>query len=571
MSTVTIALHHTLVVREVFGPTVQGEGPSTGRRCSFIRLGGCNLTCHWCTVAGMMILRPDFTWTPVELLEVGDVVLGRTAPENGKHGVLTESTVTHVARRQAPLVRVNGGLVCSADTRAWTSKNPAVRSGWREFTRSEGLNCTFLAEPMKRDQADYERGYIAGMADGDGSFWTLRQEAKRGTYRRFRLALNDQGMLNRTREYAARAGFTLRTGTHAHTGFTGPGTQACLWLTNHREAERFETWVEEDIDSESWMWGYLAGIFDAEGSVSQTSTIRISQYPTSDDGRRVYERAYNAAVRLGFDVAREPKGIRLRAAGGELWRFFVGATPAKGQALAKAIGRAPNNARKVVSVEDAGEGEVIALTTSTGNYIAEGWLVHNCDTPETWDASRYDLRATLTRRTVEDITIRALDGDPAMVVITGGEPLLHQRQNGWASLLGTLRAAGVDIEVETNGTQPPDRLTAQWVTRFNVSPKLTHAGDPAEKRIVPHAITALLDTERAVFKFVCTTAADVNETAAFARAHGIPPDLVWVMPEGTDTQTLSDRLAAIADPAIAAGFNISTRLHVHAWGNEKGR
>ncbi|MFJ1706960.1 7-carboxy-7-deazaguanine synthase QueE [Kitasatospora sp. NPDC088346] len=37
-----------LVVNEIFGPTVQGEGPSAGRRCSFLRLGGCNLSCRWC-------------------------------------------------------------------------------------------------------------------------------------------------------------------------------------------------------------------------------------------------------------------------------------------------------------------------------------------------------------------------------------------------------------------------------------------------------------------------------------------------------------------------------------------
>jgi 7-cyano-7-deazaguanosine (preQ0) biosynthesis protein QueE len=38
----------TLVVSEVFGPTVQGEGPSLGRRASFVRLGRCNLDCSWC-------------------------------------------------------------------------------------------------------------------------------------------------------------------------------------------------------------------------------------------------------------------------------------------------------------------------------------------------------------------------------------------------------------------------------------------------------------------------------------------------------------------------------------------
>ena len=38
----------TLVVNEVFGPSIQGEGPSVGRRCGFVRLGRCNQACVWC-------------------------------------------------------------------------------------------------------------------------------------------------------------------------------------------------------------------------------------------------------------------------------------------------------------------------------------------------------------------------------------------------------------------------------------------------------------------------------------------------------------------------------------------
>jgi 7-cyano-7-deazaguanosine (preQ0) biosynthesis protein QueE len=44
----------TLVVSEVFGPTVQGEGPSLGCRAAFLRLGRCNLDCRWCDT--------PFTW-----------------------------------------------------------------------------------------------------------------------------------------------------------------------------------------------------------------------------------------------------------------------------------------------------------------------------------------------------------------------------------------------------------------------------------------------------------------------------------------------------------------------------
>ncbi len=40
-----------IIINEIFGPTVQGEGPSTGRLARFIRLAGCNLGCVWCDSA----------------------------------------------------------------------------------------------------------------------------------------------------------------------------------------------------------------------------------------------------------------------------------------------------------------------------------------------------------------------------------------------------------------------------------------------------------------------------------------------------------------------------------------
>jgi len=38
--------HHPVV--ELFGPTVQGEGPDAGLPCLFVRFGGCDYRCCWC-------------------------------------------------------------------------------------------------------------------------------------------------------------------------------------------------------------------------------------------------------------------------------------------------------------------------------------------------------------------------------------------------------------------------------------------------------------------------------------------------------------------------------------------
>jgi 7-carboxy-7-deazaguanine synthase len=78
----------TLPVSEVFGPTFQGEGRSSGRLASFIRLGGCNLTCHGCDTA--------YTWD---------------AARYDLRAELTSLTAAEILERlpPAPLVVISGG------------------------------------------------------------------------------------------------------------------------------------------------------------------------------------------------------------------------------------------------------------------------------------------------------------------------------------------------------------------------------------------------------------------------------------------------------------------------------
>jgi organic radical activating enzyme len=38
----------TYLVKEIFGPTIQGEGAHAGRACVFLRFAVCNLACPWC-------------------------------------------------------------------------------------------------------------------------------------------------------------------------------------------------------------------------------------------------------------------------------------------------------------------------------------------------------------------------------------------------------------------------------------------------------------------------------------------------------------------------------------------
>jgi 7-cyano-7-deazaguanosine (preQ0) biosynthesis protein QueE len=190
-----------------------------------------------------------------------------------------------------------------------------------------------------------------------------------------------------------------------------------------------------------------------------------------------------------------------------------------------------------------------------------------CDTPYTWDWDRYDPAEELRRMSVSSVLAQLDDMAPEIVVVTGGEPLLQQRR--LIPLIEGSAARGWPVEIETNGTIVPDDRMVDMVGRWNVSPKLANSGVPYEKRVRPDALAALRATGRAAFKFVVTEGADLDEVAELVDAHGLEP--VWIMPEGTDATICLERARQLADPVLARGWNLTPRLHVLLWGDQRGR
>lgn len=190
-----------------------------------------------------------------------------------------------------------------------------------------------------------------------------------------------------------------------------------------------------------------------------------------------------------------------------------------------------------------------------------------CDTPYTWDWDRYDPARELRRESVAIILAQLDAMAPEIVAVTGGEPLLQQRR--LIPLLQGCAARGWPVEVETNGTVTPDNRLVALVQQWNVSPKLANSGVPLDKRIRPEALASLRTTGAAVFKFVATQAADLDEVRDLVEAHELEP--VWIMPEGTDPTTLLEHTRQLAGPVLDRGWNLTPRFHVLLWGDERGR
>ena len=93
-----------------------------------------------------------------------------------------------------------------------------------------------------------------------------------------------------------------------------------------------------------------------------------------------------------------------------------------------------------------------------------------CDVKESWDGSKFP------KMSAEEITALIKQTPAKLVVITGGEPLMHQLD----ALTKALKEAGLETNIETSGSHP---LSGEW-DWICLSPKKFKAPLPA---IVPKA------------------------------------------------------------------------------------
>ena len=199
-----------------------------------------------------------------------------------------------------------------------------------------------------------------------------------------------------------------------------------------------------------------------------------------------------------------------------------------------------------------------------------------CDTPYTWHfagdtrphlgQATYDRRANQVTLSEAEVAERIAALGQSRLVVTGGEPLLQAP--ALARLLAHL--PGISVEIETNGTtSAPPALDAR-IDQFNVSPKLRHSGNPAELALLPERLAHYAADPRAFFKFVIAAPADVDEVLALQQTYAMPPERVFLMAEGTDSATLRARQQWLVPIALAHGFRLSDRLHIHLFGDTRG-
>lgn len=155
----------------------------------------------------------------------------------------------------------------------------------------------------------------------------------------------------------------------------------------------------------------------------------------------------------------------------------------------------------------------------------------------------------------------------AHIVLTGGEPTLHQE--AFCDFYQELWNDGLDpfVEVETNGTQEIEPQFRSAVDHFNVSLKLSNSGHSEDERLDPESILQFTEMgpEAAVFKFVVAESEDMAEIGSLVGEYLIPREQIMLMPAGATREELQETYPVVAEVCKEKGYRFSPRLHVDVW------
>jgi DNA repair photolyase len=354
---------------------------------------GCTHSCFYCAAGDTPVLMADGRTRPLADIAIGDRVYGTERIGAYRRYVTTEVLDHWSTVKPAYRVILEDGteLVASGDHRFLTDR------GWKHVTGAEHgrdrrpfltvnnkLMGTGRFASLPAIDRDYERGYLTGMIRGDGSLGSYSYVNAAGRYgivHRFRLALVDLEAVRRSQAFLENFGvgtdeFLYQAAAVGRRQMMAIRTQSRGRVLAIEEAIRWPT-----APGDAWSKGFLAGIFDAEGSYSG-GILRMS-----NTDRAIVHHLTTALRRLGFAFtlerpARHDRMTVVRVRGGirEHLRFFQTVDPAitrkrtiEGQAI-------KNNAPlRVVSVEPLGlDMPLYDIATGTGDFIANGVVSHNC-------------------------------------------------------------------------------------------------------------------------------------------------------------------------------------------------
>jgi DNA repair photolyase len=383
-TTITIERARTIIARN--------DSPDIPFDQSINPYRGCEHGCVYCLAGDTKILMADGAAKPLAEVREGDWIYGTARKGWYRTYVKTRVLAHWSVIKPAFRITLEDGtsLVAGGEHRFLTERGwKFVQDGESQrphlTTSNKLMGVGTFADPVAQD-ANYQLGYLTGVSRGDGhvrSYTYERPGRTNGDQHQFRLALCDDEALARAQAYLGDSGIATRE-ILFHEAAAGRRTMHAI----RTHARRAVADIREIVDwpkapSRAWSAGFLAGIFDAEGSYSN-GVLRISNTDATIIGRiagclEVF--AFRFAVeRPRRETGKPIQVVRLVGGLREHLRFFHTVDPAITRKRGiEGVALKSDADLKVASIEALGKAmRLYDITTGTEDFIANGVVSHNC-------------------------------------------------------------------------------------------------------------------------------------------------------------------------------------------------
>lgn len=351
--------------------------------------GKCPHDCEYCLPANTMILMGDFSLKRIDEIKTGETVIGLNTASSG-FNKFTKSQVTNTSVKEANTIYFNttkGDLECTPEHMLYGSTENRKCNDWKQAkTFSPYQLLRYLGEP-KTETINHKKGWITGFIDGDGCFFKFFANNHKNEYEGFEAVCTDKQLADFFILNCSVFDIVIKTGTKISSkrSFNGGKSNPLLFSRSKDDVQKLRGLYDSCVssfnvnESLDFFEGYIGGLLDTDGSVSKTNQIRISQSKAANPD--VWERLLFAIKKLNIKFNTEKTGICLNGGFPLRNRILFKSLPhhsIKSHNLIYNFSVKGLDKAEILSISQGTKQTVYNLETTTENYIANGFIVHNC-------------------------------------------------------------------------------------------------------------------------------------------------------------------------------------------------
>ncbi|MDX1372419.1 MAG: LAGLIDADG family homing endonuclease, partial [Nitrososphaeraceae archaeon] len=349
------------------------------RMSSMFTSRGCGKACAFCIEENQRVLMSDWSWKPIKDIKVGDMVMSMNGGRyTGIYPKMIPTKVLNVwnkgIKETITISDDQSSLQLTPDHKIYADDGNDTR--WK-LAKSTVENKYKFRKFYPSDRTnEFKRGWLSGYIAGDGCIH------KRAGKTNITITSRDDEMLDILQDWAKEFGCNLRKFKHMMGNSAFPTKLDSKYIngvqcTNGTESDTFIDKISETSLSRDYRLGWLAGMYDADGTLDVGRDCRIfqSQKVNPQNTERIEQYLDFVGIHYNIQYGEDNQKVYIM----NMAKFLLTCRPMMKRKYPDDYDYRSLPKFHAHEIQKSGNAVVYDIETETHTFICEGFIVHNCE------------------------------------------------------------------------------------------------------------------------------------------------------------------------------------------------